>query len=459
MRSRWSGIVTLVGVGAWLVVALAGWWSNAPLGHDEAQYAISTRESIAGGELRWFYLSSGMHAIARPGIWLGGSELALRFMPLLLGVGFVLAAWSVARRCVSPLSAGIALLVLAGTRGVARYSSDLLSDLPSAAAMLAALAVILDEVDRETGPRWRIVIAAPLLASAIYVRYGSVVPVAVIVVATLAVGARVVVRRPWPVIATAGLFIALLVPHFVQATALTGSPLGILLASSSVPQERYFAEGLVSYLTHQPFKLYGLLAPIAMLAGVVSVRRHDRRRLLAWIVAVASLVALGIVTHAQSRYVLLSIAILVALGVEQIRDWLAMLPAQIGRAAGVVLLGATVIVWLLMVRSQYRAPDVRRVGARGTLTAAAVIRRDAGGAPCMVLGYHYTQLEWYSGCRAPLVMSEGEARGALARGERVYLVRDYLPSWASAPQPELSGRTWPLFMLAGELEVARLLPP
>ena len=37
-----------------------------------------------------------------------------------------------------------------------------------AAALLAALAVIVDEIDREAGPRWRLMGAAPLLAAAFY---------------------------------------------------------------------------------------------------------------------------------------------------------------------------------------------------------------------------------------------------------------------------------------------------
>jgi hypothetical protein len=198
-----------------------------------------------------------------------------------------------------------------------------------------------------------------------------------------------------------------------------------------------------------------------MLAGVVSVRTRDRRRLLAWLVAVLSLVALGIVTHAQPRYVTLSIAILVALGVEQIRNWIALLPPRIGRTVAAITIAAMVIVCVLMVRTQLRSDDRRRAVVRGSTTAAAVIRRDAGGAACTVLGYHFTQLEWYSGCRAPLVMNPDAAVSALAAGDRVYIVIDYLPHWAPAPQPvlaEFRGRLRMLFMLAGEIEVARLDP-
>ena len=75
---------------------------------------------------------------------------------------------------------------------------------------------------------------------------------------------------------------------------------------------------------------------------------------------------------------------------------------------------------------------------RGTIAAAAVIRADAAGAPCCVLGTHATQLEWYAGCAVPLVLGEAAVREALMRGERVYVVRDLTPAWSPAAQPEIA---------------------
>src|SRR5688572_28308984 len=105
------------------------------MGHDESQYAIAARDALAGDAPRWFYLSRGMTVVAAPGLWLGASELALRFVPLLLGVGFVLATWTLARRVVGATAAAWALVVLAGTRCVVRWSTELLSDVPAAACL------------------------------------------------------------------------------------------------------------------------------------------------------------------------------------------------------------------------------------------------------------------------------------------------------------------------------------
>ena len=108
---------------------------------------------------------------------------------------------------------------------------------------------------------------------------------------------------------------------------------------------------------------------------------------------------------------------------------------------------------------QLGAGDYRRSRMRGTLIAAPAIRSDAAGAPCTVIGYHYTQLEWYSGCRAPLVMSAESVAAAHAAGKRVYVVRDYMPTWAPAPQPviaELPGVPQMIVAVPGVVEVARV---
>src|SRR5262245_49781322 len=90
------------GLGAWIVNAAILWLSGAPLGHDEAQYALAAKDALAGESPRWFYLSKGMTLVAAPGVAAGGSEIALRTMPFLFGIGFVLALAQVARAAFGP---------------------------------------------------------------------------------------------------------------------------------------------------------------------------------------------------------------------------------------------------------------------------------------------------------------------------------------------------------------------
>jgi hypothetical protein len=442
--------VALVAALAWLVIAISTWAQAAPLGHDEAQYALAGQDALAGLPHRWFYVSRGMDAVSIPGLWLGGGERALRLLPMLCGVGFVGALWLVARRTVGPRSAAWGLAAVVGTRALARRSTDLLSDMPAAACLAAALAIIVDEIDREEGPRWRLVLVAPLLAAAFYVRYGSVVPIAVIVVASLAVGARALRKRPSPALLTAALFLVLLVPDFVWAHRETGSPLGILLASRSVPHQAHVYEGLVTYVTSNPLQYYGVAAAFAMLAGLASVHRADRRRLLVWLVATGSLVGIGLTTHAQSRYIMLSIGLYSLLGADWIVRRVEPVIWHMRRILIAACVGLVVVAWALVALRQLDSGDYRRTTMRTTLVASSIMKRDAAGRPCEVVGYNSTQLEWYSGCRhVP----------AVPTGELVYVVRDFSPTWVRGAQPKVSsvpGAATILFRLP-ELEVVRVV--
>src|SRR6266550_7883555 len=89
-RERWLFVVT---VKTWILIALLSLLCSPPLGHDEAQYAVAARAD----ESPWLYLSPGTVAIARIGILLGGSDWALRLLPIVLGSGVVVAAWLLGR--------------------------------------------------------------------------------------------------------------------------------------------------------------------------------------------------------------------------------------------------------------------------------------------------------------------------------------------------------------------------
>ncbi len=299
---RRTALLLAAGLVAWTASTAIVWLGGPPLGHDEAQYTLAAADLVGGEEPRWFYVSPGTSLLAVPGVVAGGGEVALRLPVFLLGIGFVLAAAAVAWRCFGAATAAWVVAVLAGMRSFTRLGAELLSDLPATALLLAGTAVIAAEATREDGPRWRTLLAAPLLAGALYLRYASCVPIAILGAAALASGARPILRRPAPVAATAALFLALLVPHARTAIEVTGSPLGILLDSKDVPHRAWIAEGLADYVTVNPFVAYGVLAPPVLIAGLLAIRRfRDRRTALLWTVAVLDIVAIGLISHAQVR--------------------------------------------------------------------------------------------------------------------------------------------------------------
>ena len=148
---------------AWLVVAVTSLVLGPPLGHDEAAFAL-----IARGDATWLYKSRAVVLLAELGLALGGSEVAIRFAMVPLGLGIVLGAYAVGHAMRDRRTGGWAAVVVAGAHPMALRSAELLGDLPAAACLLGAIALIASELSREDGPRWRLVGAAPLLAAAFY---------------------------------------------------------------------------------------------------------------------------------------------------------------------------------------------------------------------------------------------------------------------------------------------------
>lgn len=430
-------LVLVGGFAVWLANALILWLSEAPLGHDEAQYAIDARDELTGHFSRWGYLSKGMKVISIPGVWLGGSERALRFVPFLISLVFIVVVWRLARRAIGEVGAAWVVAILAGTRSLVKMSGDLLSDIPSTGCMLVAMLVIVGELDRdEHGPRWRLVLIAPLLAAAFYLRYGSVLPIALIVVGALVLGRRAIIVRPWPALVAAVLFVVLLVPHLLQSLEETNKLFGILLESKGVPNETdsYTGQGLVEYLTANPFLYYGIPTVLPMIAGLVALRpRESRGILFVAFVGAGDIIALGLTTHARARYIYLGIVLLVIAGTyvlarfAQARSLRAR--QSIAAVAALVIATSWVVVTVGMVRQ--RARQSPRMQA--ALEARRVVVPDAAGRPCHIITAGQPQLEFYTGCNT----FYPDPQQVLAQGHVYYVVRDGMKGW----QPDAEG--WP----------------
>lgn len=416
---RVARVVMIAGLALWATSALIHWWSATPLGHDEARYALDALDLLQGRPVRFLYAGGGMTGIALPGVIAGATERWLRLIPMMIGGGFFAGAWYAARAACDTTTAGWTVGVIAGWRGLAMFDTELLSDLPSAACMLAAIAILVAELPRPGGPRWRLLIVAPLCAVAFYIRYGSCIPLAMIALVFAWVARASGCLRAPAVLATVGLAVSCLVPHVLWSLHVTGSPLGVLRLSSHVPPA---PSGYLGYL-QRPFATYGIVvAPLALL-GLLAARRRWRVSALQW-VAFGQLVILTLTTEAQARYAFLATTLLVILGV----DFVLHLAQQASdraatgmTAVALVLVGAT---WGVVLRDAVRYRGLRSNGAASAIMAARAIAADRDpNVPCEVLSSDTTRVEWYSGCRGVLDWE-------LPRGRRyiVRLGRDVNPS-------------------------------
>jgi hypothetical protein len=380
----------VVACAAWVVSVAIGLSVRAPLTSDEAAYALLAR----GSAVDWLYRSRGVVAIARVGIALGGSDIALRLVPTLVSGSLVIAVAAVGRRAFGPWVGAGSAAVIAGAHPFVLRGFELLGDLPATACLLAAIAVIVGELERAGGSTYRLVLAAPLCAAALYLRYGSAVVIALVGLAALVTWWRELRARPGPALATVAVLAVLVAPFAIESVRATGSPIGILELSSNVSGRTWFGRGLLVYVFANPFRSYGALVPGVMLAGLWSLRRPSpcRRpaRFLA-AVAIGQIIALGLTSHASSRFIFVAIALLVVLGVDliartvtpRVRTWasIAVVASWVGTAIAVPLVERHLVNALAPLR-----------------TSAAAIRADAAGRPCTVVARALPQLMWYSGC-------------------------------------------------------------
>jgi hypothetical protein len=402
-------------IAAWAVVAVFLIATGAPLGHDEAAFAVLARGGVGAS---WMYRSSGVIAIAKVGVALGGADWQLRIASAVVGLGLVPATYAVGRAAFRSRNGAWAAAVIAGAHPIVLRGPELIGDLPATACFLAGVAVLVRELDGErgeSGPSWRLLAAAPAFAGAFYLRYGNAPVIAIAAAAAAALWWRSIARRPLPAIATAAAFVALLAPHAAQSLHLTGSVLGILEYSSHMPRRAYVGEGLVTYLTANPFRFYGaLIAPLAC-AGLTALVRPLPQRRATWFlgaIAVGQIVAIGLQSHAQPRYVFIATTLLVVIGVAAVRRAFAPRPL----AALALVVGS----WLGCAIAVLPYNNFLARARRPLVAAASAIRTDAAGEPCTVIARVITQLAWYTECE-PELLRDPTRLDAPPSGERAYV--------------------------------------
>jgi hypothetical protein len=189
-----------------------------------------------------------------------------------------------------------------------------------------------------------------------------------------------------------------------------------------------------------------------MIIGLLVLRR-DRRLVFLWIVAAVSTIAIGFMSDAQVRYVMLGTALLTMLGVDVIRRWIVARPRRFREVLVACATAATVLACLLMVRDQRRIPGGRVKRMTSTLAAAAAIRQDAAGRACHVVANYFTQVAWYGHCPS----ARYSPSDAIAHGELSYVVDDPGAPWRPDFQ-ELPGQPRMILDVPGVIRVARLDP-
>jgi len=401
---------------------------------DEAIYANTSRAWVEGTpNTGWsLHRSPGISFLGLPAVPFA-SELAFRVVGLISGFMTVVAAWALARRLGGPATGLVAAVVVAMIPGLVYNAGFLLTDVPSAAIVLVLMLVTWMQLEERPAPSRGLLWLAPIAAAAFYVRYGASVPLLALAV-TAAILWHRKLRVAWRLaLATAGLFLLLLTPHLIQATLTTGSPWGIARMAQSLASPAYLGEALRYYLQLLPTRVAGVVGGILIIVALAAwpillarfgLRDRDTRgHTFLVLPAVVHLVVLGAVALPVTRYILLPIVLLVIAGtVVGLRLSMRLIaPSRLALAVAVVI--ATVVTGLGTAAAEVRRQAAAAAGQYDLIDAARIIRGDAGGESCAILGYPPPQLTWYSGCSTyHFDYPPQDGRAVLLTADRNYLM-------------------------------------
>ena len=401
------------------------------LNHDESAYALKAKHWLYGTPETGWNLHRGiaMSAYGYIALSFGGEEPMLRVLGLVAVMGFAGGTWALATAMGKGWVGPIAGVAAVSGPALLRRGTEYLSDIPSSALLLVCMTIVWWQFGDQRHPTYRLLWLLPVAWLAFYIRYQSVLSLGLIGVAILVLWWGKVRERPGPPIAVVLLGLIGLIPHFVFAASETGSPLGILTFTSGVAGREFYGEGLVDYALLMGWSLAGFVGPVAtVLVFLWLVRswseRFQRTKALFLVIpAAGQVLALGILSHGESRFVFFPLALTVVGGVTGFvhlrARWRRTTVAAASLGLIILLLGSLA----LSVASVRRSVENRAFATEPVELAAATVSLLSVNS-CGVMTSYLPQITYYSECFTQPFRTYLKPEEALARleGDERYLV-------------------------------------
>jgi hypothetical protein len=402
---RWGGVAALLVFLILLPLIVDG----GTLGHDESAYALKARQWLEGtpGSGWSPHRAIGMSAYGYVVLALGGSEAGLRLLGLTGAMALAAGVWALGNRLADARVGAIASIAVVAGPSVLFRSTEYLSDVPSAALLVWCMVVVWRELEDRDLPTFSLLWVLPLAWGAFYLRYQSILSLALIGVVAIYLWWPKIRQRPAPVAWLAGIGFVGLIPHFAQAIDLTGTPWGIILNTGNMVRA-YIGEGLVDYVDQFPWSLAGWIGPMALTAALVGliVRRREagarRRYTFLLMPAAAQVFFLGLVSHGEPRFLFFPLALVVVAGSLSVSDWI----TGVGKPWSHVIAWVTSI--LVVGSLALSAPEARQAvedrseNSEAIEVAAHALGDMAGGESCGVLTSYTPQITFYSACASEI---------------------------------------------------------
>jgi hypothetical protein len=317
-------------------------------------------------------------------VLLGGSDIAMRLVPVLVFLLLLALLLRVSRRNGAPL----AMMVMATALCVVRREATISSDIPALLLLFVTVWSIWSGFLED--PRW-LVLAAICADGAVYVRYGSLPIIFAIGLATLISFRHLLAPRARWLAVSVLIGLAGLIPFVLMSVSITGSATGMLVASAHEANRAYVGDGLVYYVTIWWWRDLGPVALAFLLLGVVAgIRGQDPRDRFFLLISGLSLLLVGLSAHGETRFAFLPLLLMIFAGARKLEVSYPSFPRWVLVAA----CGAT---WLVGAALFARTPAsaAHREAADAVATVRSVERRKE----CRVLARNWQQLAWYTGCQ------------------------------------------------------------
>jgi hypothetical protein len=370
---------------------------DVPLGRDETGYAFVGRGLLADVSRIDYpeYRSIGTGVLATIPAAIG-ENWAFRIAATLYTIGTMLLFWRFSRRWLGRHGAALALVAVSTSWIVLRRGWELHSDLPSTAVLLALAWIILRAHCDSNEPRWSLLWAAPLAATAFYVRYGVLLELPALFAAAVVTWPRLL-KAPAKLLSTLAIFGALLIPHVLYSVHIFGTPWGLLQHAREVHAEAWIGRGYWLLLLSLP--QLGICFAILLVVGIISGartvwQRVDRTGTFLWTAAMSHLLIIGARGHAEPRYVLFDLFVVAALGAKAMAPWC----LSKTRNMQFMMAAVAVINALACGAGAIISAHGQRGDHRGLVEIAH--RLQPFGDQCRIVSHHALQLGWYTRCKA-----------------------------------------------------------
>jgi hypothetical protein len=403
---RWGGVVLPVVAFVILPLTLDG----GTLGHDEAAYAVKAKSWLEGtpdtGWLR--HRATGMSVYGYAVLSMGGAEGGLRLIGIAGLLAMVSGVWALGYRMANLRVAGIAAIALVAGPELLRRSTEYLSDVPAAALLVWGMVIVWREFAQRDFPTYRLLWFAPLALAAFYLRYQTILSLGLIALVTVILWWPKIRSRPGPVLAMVGLGVLGLIPHALEAIGFEGTPWAIIAYTSGIAERAYVGEGLLDYAYLMAWPMAGFVGPVAAIAsvgGAISTWRDKlarERYMFLLIPAVFQVVALGLLSHGEARFVFFPLALIMVSGAISIDTWLDV-GRQSWRSAAAIGMGLLVVASFTASTITVRGNVDHRARVNESIQYAAVAARSMSGEEsCGVMTTSTPQVTYYSECSSQI---------------------------------------------------------